>query len=153
MTRDEYEHRKQRLEEQLRDGIALLQSAHRQQLRALDLVWMTTTEDDLLPPSRPAAAEPAPARSAPPPPPPPPQRRPPGTLEDEIEAALDKVPEIFDQHDLRKALTYQPDRGSLFRALKALVADGLLAVEESGRGKVATRYRKTIDADAPAEAS
>ena len=42
MTHDEYVQRKQRLDEQLRGGIELLQAAHRQQVRALDLVWMTS---------------------------------------------------------------------------------------------------------------
>lgn len=40
MTREQYEQRKRRLEEQLRAGIQLLESAHQAQVRALDLVWM-----------------------------------------------------------------------------------------------------------------
>src|SRR5215203_577393 len=46
MTRDEYERRKQRIEEQLRAGIELMESAHRAQMRALDLVWMVQAEED-----------------------------------------------------------------------------------------------------------
>ncbi|HYN22787.1 MAG TPA: hypothetical protein VE078_17635 [Thermoanaerobaculia bacterium] len=44
MTRDEYERRKGRLEEQLRAGIELMESAYRAQVRALDLVWMVQAE-------------------------------------------------------------------------------------------------------------
>lgn len=36
MTRDEYERRKLRIEEQLRAGIELMESAYRAQMRALD---------------------------------------------------------------------------------------------------------------------
>jgi hypothetical protein len=46
MTRDEYERRKGRLEEQLRAGIELMESAYRAQVRALDLVWMVQAEEE-----------------------------------------------------------------------------------------------------------
>ena len=47
MTREDYEDRKQRLDEQHRAAIRLLEAAHRQQLRALDLIWMTTADVEL----------------------------------------------------------------------------------------------------------
>ena len=57
MTRDEYERRKQRIEEQLRAGIELMESAYRAQIRALDLVWMVQAEEDAEAPSPPPARE------------------------------------------------------------------------------------------------
>ena len=45
MTREQYEQRKRRLEEQLRAGIQLLESAYLAQVRALDLVWMLQAEE------------------------------------------------------------------------------------------------------------
>ena len=139
MRRDEYEQRKQRLETQLREGIALLESAHRQQIRALELVWMTTAEEDLTPLAEPAAAwsepaPPAPHRS---------RRRGPGELEEEVESALARVPEVFDRNDICQLLGYEPDRGSLYRVLQELVTEGSLAVQKNGSGKSPTRYRKT----------
>jgi hypothetical protein len=38
MTRDDYEERRKRMDEELRAGIELLQAAHAAQVRALDLV-------------------------------------------------------------------------------------------------------------------
>lgn len=140
MRRDEYEQRKQRLETQLREGIALLESAHRQQLRALELVWMTTAEEDLALGAAPAAAVPvAPA---------PPSRRTPWEIIQDLAAALPKVPEVFDRNRLHEALGYEPDRSSLHRILQQLVGNGNLKVERPGRGRVPTAYRKT-GADVP----
>jgi hypothetical protein len=144
MRRDEYEQRKQRLETQLREGIALLESAHRQQIRALELVWMTTAEEDLALPAGPAVA-----RSEPPPPVSVPaathrsRRRGPGELEEEVESALPRVPEVFDRNDICRTLGYEPDRGSLYRVLQELVREGSLAIQDGGSGKSPTRYRKT----------
>ena len=45
MTPEQYEQRKRRLEEQLRAGIQLLESAYQVQIRALDLVWMLQAEE------------------------------------------------------------------------------------------------------------
>lgn len=140
MRRDEYEQRKQRLETQLREGIALLESAHRQQLRALELVWMTTAEEDLALGAAPAAAVPvAPA---------PPSRHTPWEIIQDLAAALPKVPEVFDRKRLHEALGYEPDRSSLHRILQQLVGNGNLKVERPGRGRVPTAYRKT-GADVP----
>jgi hypothetical protein len=57
MTRGEYERRKQRIEEQLRAGIELMESAYRAQIRALDLVWMVQAEEDAEAPPPPPAQE------------------------------------------------------------------------------------------------
>lgn len=144
MRRDEYEQRKQRLETQLREGIALLESAHRQQIRALELVWMTTAEEDLAAPAEPATvrSEPSPPVSAPAAPHGS-RRRGPGELEEEVESALAGVPEVFDRNDVCRMLGYEPDRGSLYRVLQELVMEGSLAIQQGGSGKSPTRYRKT----------
>ena len=47
MTHEEYEQRKRRLEEELRAGVALLETAFRHQIRALQLVWAAAGGDDV----------------------------------------------------------------------------------------------------------
>jgi hypothetical protein len=140
MTRDEYEQRKRRLDEQLRVGIEWLQTAHRQQVEALDLLWSTGAEgaEDL------PAAVPRPAVTPPAPLPPasrPPRRRA-WELRAEVLAVLAKVPEIFDRNHVREQLGYEPDRGSLFRTLEQLKDEGILSLESWGTGRTPSRYRK-----------
>jgi hypothetical protein len=128
MTRDEYEQRRKGLEEQLRAGIHLLHAAHAEQLRALDLLWGSASGE------APETAA-APSQEAP-------RRRRAGELSDEVIAALARCPEVFDTAELCRALGYEPNRGTLHRLLGALRAEGLLAVETRGSGRVGTRYRK-----------
>jgi len=144
MRRDEYEQRKQRLETQLREGIALLEAAHRQQVRALELVWMTTAEEDLAF-SPELAAQPAAVRSGSPPAPAPsrPRRRGPGELEEEVEDALAVVPDSFDRNDICRVLGYEPNRGSLYRILQELVNAGRLTIQQTGSGRTTTQYKKS----------
>lgn len=148
MTRNEYEQRKRRLEEQLWEGMELLQAAYRQQVRALELVWTTTAEDaEVLPralavergPESPAVVQgrsPVPAES------PRPRRREPGKLLADVSAALADVPEVFDHQDVRRTLGYEPDRSSLYRVLMELVEAGVIALQSRGDGRVPTKYRK-----------
>jgi hypothetical protein len=157
MTREEYEERKRRLGEQLRAGIELLEAANRQQLRALDLVWMTTAEEEVaLPPltaealSRPQAQPAAAPPPAPPAPPPRPARRAAWQLQNEVETALAGVPDVFDRNDLCRALGYEPDRGSLYRALQQLITDGAITRLAGGSGKTPSRYKKTGAGASPA---
>ncbi len=42
MTREEYEERKRRIDAHHRFSTELIEAARQQELRALDLVWMTT---------------------------------------------------------------------------------------------------------------
>ena len=159
MTREEYEDRKRRLDEQLRAGVELLEAAHRQQVRALDLVWMTTADEEVALPRLPAEVssppQAQPPAAAPSPAPPAPLKKPPRRtawqLQGEVEAALEHVPEIFDRNDLCRALGYEPDRGSLYRALSQLKDDGIIVVEESGGGRTPSRYRKTGADVSPAD--
>lgn len=147
MTRDEYDKRKTLLDEQLRAGVELLQAAHRQQVRALDLVWMTRGEGDLnesalkmlLPEERPVAPP------APPPATQPPSRAPrrkAGELYEDVLKALANAPEVFDVKHIRGQLGEQADRGSIHRTLLELVGQGSLSIHSYGEGRVPTRYRK-----------
>lgn len=138
MTQREYELRRQRLDDQLREGIELLQAAHRQQVRALELVWQMAAEELL------EAPDPEPAPAAPPAPvaPPPPPRRSTWEVAADLDKALERLPEVFDRNDLCAALGYEPDRNALYRALQRAVEDGRLRLEERGGGQRSTKYRR-----------
>jgi hypothetical protein len=147
MTSNEFEERKRQLEEHHRAGIELLEAAHRRQVRALEIVYLTAASDEVQIPSPEAPAAEAPSTvttvtTATTVTPPAFSRRGPGELREEIRAALSRIPQVFDRHDICRALGEEPDRSSLFRALRELVAEGVLAVEEVGRGKVAGTYRQ-----------
>jgi len=136
MTRDEYERRKQRIEEQLRAGIELMESAYRAQIRALDLVWMVQAEEDAqAPPAFPAQAQaPSPDK---------PRRRSAPEVDDDVHEAFSRLPETFTRRDVCEALGYEPDRGALYRSLQLLTRSGALRIESPGGGQRATIYRKT----------
>ena len=156
MTRDEYEQRNRRLEEELRAGVELLETAYRHQVRALQLVWAAAGGDVEIPPSVVATFPGVPASAAPalpallPAAPPQPARRGAWDLFDDVQRALDEAPEVFDRNDICRILGYEPNRGSLYRTLQELREEGACAIEERGTGKVPTRYRKTEPSDATA---
>jgi hypothetical protein len=152
MTRDEYEQRNRRLEEELRAGVALLETAYRHQVRALQLVWAAAGGDVEIPSSVMAAFSGLPAAAAPalPAAPPQPARRTAWGLFNDVQDALDQAPEVFDRNDICRILGYEPNRGSLYRTLQELIQDGACALEERGTGKVPTRYRKTAPSAATA---
>jgi hypothetical protein len=160
MTREEYEDRRRRLDEQLRAGFELLEAAHRQQVRALDLVWMTTAEEAVSIPRFPAEASSgpeaqptaAPAQDPPSGSPPRPAPRSAWRLQGDVEAALANVPDVFDRNDLCRTLGYEPDRASLYRTIWELIGKGVLALEDRGSGRTPSRYRKTGAATAKADA-
>jgi len=150
MTHDEYEQRKRRLEEELRAGVTLLETAFRHQMRALQLVWATLGGEAVeIPPVVVALPEAsallpaAPAIPAPAPAPPPPTRRGAWELLDDVQAALPKVPEVFDRDDICRVIGYEPDRGSLYRTFQGLIQEGAIAIEERGTGRQPSRYKKT----------
>jgi len=143
MTSNEFEERKRRLEEHHRAGIELLEAAHQRQIRALEIVYLTAAAEEVQIPSQEApAAAPLAVTAATTVTPPAFSRRGPGELREEIQAALSRMPQVFDRHDVCRALGHEPERSSLFRALRELVEEGALAVEEAGRGKVAGTYRR-----------
>jgi hypothetical protein len=153
MTRDEYEQRKRRLEEELRAGVELLETAYRHQFRALQLVWAAAGGDVEIPPSVMAAFPGVPASAAPALPallaaPAQPARRGAWDLFNDVQRALDEAPEVFDRNDICRILGYEPNRGSLYRTFQELIQEGACAIEERGTGKVPTRYRKTEPSDA-----
>ncbi len=142
MTHNQYELHKRRLEEQLRAGIQLMETAYQAQIRALELVWMLQVDaggelEALVSPEPAPAASPAKQEI------PSPRRRSIGELERDVRAALPLLPEEFTRRDICDAVGYEPDRGSLFRILKELVQDGSTRVEFVGTGQIPTVYRKT----------
>jgi hypothetical protein len=136
MTRDEYERRKQRIQEQLRAGIELMESAHRAQMRALDLVWMVQAEEDAEAPPRPPAQETLRLPDKP-------RRRSAPEVDADVREAFASLPQKFTRGDVCEALGYEPDRGALYRVLQDLTRSGTLRVEAPGGGQRATTYRKT----------
>ena len=150
MTREQYEQRKRRLEEQLRAGIQLLETAYLAQVRALDLVWMLQAEESGagadLPVSLAAPGAPAPASQERPVATKQPHGQKTYTARDEIHSAFYRLPERFTRNDVCKMLGYEPDRGALFRVLRELVDQGHIQIAEPGRGQRATVYEKTAAA-------
>jgi hypothetical protein len=150
MTREQYEQRKRRLEEQLQAGIQLLESAHQVQIRALDLVWMLQAEEMSAEAARTEAVA-ASTPVAPVPPPAPPRRRMPSEVSDDVEAALPSLPETFTRGDVCDALGYEPDRALLYRILQDLRREGRLGIQSLGAGQRATIYRRIDPSDSPAD--
>lgn len=156
MTRDEYEERKRLIEAQHRATIELIEAGRQAQHRALDLVWLTggvegvplqpraevsalgspvqlleAASSETVPPALAAAPSSAPAK-----------RRGIYGLLNQIESVLDQLPELFDYHDLVRALGVELDRGAVRRNLKLLVEEEILALESSTSGRFRHRYRK-----------
>lgn len=146
MTEEEYQQRKRRLEEQLRQGAELLQAAFRE---ALELVWLATADRDAVVPrtaSGPVKTSPSPQPAAPARP-----RLKPGQLWKEVDAILDRLPEVFDRDDLVKALGYEPDRSALYRVMSGLRRQEIITLEASNVGKIPARWKKNYEAEEDAE--
>lgn len=150
MTQNEYEHYRRRLDEQLASGIELLKAAHAQQVHALELVWKMGSSEESVRATAPAPAPEAPAAAAAPAQPSRPSRRGAWALINDIEAALPRLPEVFDRRAVIQALGYEPDRGSLYRVLQELTHEGVIVQESIGGGRVPTTYRKTGTGHSPA---
>ena len=138
MTRNEYEARRRRLDEELRAAMELLKSGHLAQVQMLDLLWKM---------SRDGTAVPATPANPPPPAPQSPHRRPrrrgPGELVDEVIELLPQLPEVFTKDDVAQALSEPADRSSLFRVLQELQGSGWFKLDRPGQGRYATAYRQT----------
>jgi hypothetical protein len=143
LNQAEYQRLRRQLDEELRAGIEMLQAGYRAKVDALDELWIESREE---PPASPPAP-PEPLRPEPPateaPLPRERERREAGELREDVEAALAAVGDEFDKSDIRRALGYTPNRTSLHRALWDLQREGLVALLHPGRGRRATRYRKT----------
>ena len=139
MTREVFERRKQKLEEELQSGIELLQAAHRVQIRALEMVWMLAAEEagavsgPVPAPREPRETERQPA---------PAQRKGFAEVEEDLRAALEQLPDVFDRSDVLQALSYEPDRRTLYKLLQGLLRAGELVLEDRGLGRTPSRYRK-----------
>lgn len=138
MTRNEYEARRRRLDEELRAAMELLKAGHLAQVQMLDLLWKLSTDGTAAPatpdpsPIGPVAQEPA--RQ--------PRRRGPGELVDEVIDLLPKLPELFTKDDVAKILAEPADRSSLFRVLQELQANGWFKLDRAGQGRYPTVYRQ-----------
>jgi hypothetical protein len=129
MTRDEYEEHRQALEEQLRADIALVHAAHEVRVRSLERLRLAGKEggQESAPASSNAMRKPS---------------RPRGSVLDDLEAALPRLPAVFDKRDVVGALGYKPSRATLFRALQQLQEDREIAIQDYSAGGSLTRYRK-----------
>jgi hypothetical protein len=132
MTRDEYEARRRRLDEELRAAIEMLKAGHQAQVQALDLLWRISTGGAAAPDPFPVLPSAAPKS----------RRRGPGELLQEVIAILPQLPEPFTKDDVSRALPDPPDRSSLFRVLQELEMTGRLRVESYGSGRLPTVYRR-----------
>jgi hypothetical protein len=142
MTEEEYQQHKRRLEEQLRQGVELLQAAFR---GALELVWMATAEKDAVLPR--SASGSAKSSSSPPPAAPARPRQKRGQLWEDIGAVLDRLPEVFDRDDLVKALGYEPDRSALHRVMTGLRRQEIITREAFNVGRIPARWRKNYEVE------
>lgn len=152
MTREEYERAKQRILDERKAALALMEMAYDAQLRALDLVWSTHGQGSFTPAILRKEAE-----TAPPPPPPVSKlsrrasRISPEELANRIVQALDRLPDPFDRNDICNALGLPLNRGLLYRTLQRLTDDGVLQILDRGEGRRAARYRRTVHNGAPFE--
>ena len=157
LSREEYEERRRRIDEHHEATIVLIEAGRLAQIRALDLVWLASGAGGvpLLPqiedlalgaPTRLLeAGAAASGKVSAPAPEPPPSRRKPWAAMSEIERVYEELPEIFDHHDLNRALGYDLNRGAARRNLFVLVEDGVLASEQSESGRFRLRYRKLCE--------
>jgi hypothetical protein len=152
MSPGDYERFRQQLEAQFRADIELLSEAYRTKLRAYETVCRARGELDAepwappdVPRSLPEAAAPFAEEetpAAPEAPPPPPGKSRAYEMRNAISGAVTQMPEVFDKHDIGRALGFAPRRATLTRILRELVLDGDLAVDAAGAGKRPTRFRK-----------
>jgi hypothetical protein len=70
-------------------------------------------------------------------------------VEDDVRAALPRLPARFTRREVCEVLGYDPDRGALYRVLQKLTMEGSLRVESRGEGQKGTVYRQTDGGDSP----
>ncbi|HEV7667211.1 MAG TPA: hypothetical protein VGS22_01725 [Thermoanaerobaculia bacterium] len=155
MTRDEYEERKRRIEAHHRFSTELIDAARQQELRALELVWMTTAEGSFgrsLPPmpseeaTLPSASSASPGKGAPPAKA---RRRSLWEIVDKVVEVLPGLPDPFDRNDVCQALGYELDRGTLFRMFERLVDERRVKRVTRGEGRIPSQYRR-VESEAAA---
>jgi hypothetical protein len=162
MTRSEFEQRRRALEAQLAADVELLRAAHETRIRALERLWLAEGEEEAASPAEgPVAAAPPPPGADDSPAPVPigtqtgtrsgtqtapakagPVRKGYGEVSDDLEAALPRLPEVFDKAALVRELGYEPARSTLYRAIDGLLAQEKIAIESYSGGRTTTKYRK-----------
>ncbi|MEA2559872.1 MAG: hypothetical protein QOH06_1376 [Acidobacteriota bacterium] len=143
MNREEYEVRRQALEEQHCADVALLNAAHGLRLRSLERLWRGAVEGE-----QDAMALATTVRepdSVAPDPAPTPMRARYAVLND-LEAAFPSLPQEFDRKDIIRALGYAPPRTTLLRALNLFRQEGIIDIVAYSPGGMTTSYRKTAPA-------
>ncbi len=149
MRDDEYRKLRRALEEQREADLELIRAGYRAKLHALDMLW----ESPRVPGERalPAAPETQPRAET---------QKPAETqspaatesvtyqtilvnsVQEEVEKALPRLPDVFDKLDIVRTLGWEPHRATLHRALATLQAEKKIAVQSHSRGRHPTRYRK-----------
>jgi len=140
MTREEFEERKRALEAQHLADVALMNVAHQARMRTLEDLWQCTAAHAVSP--QPMAVPALPSAPPVPPAPAPKPKRAAFSVLDDLTAALPRLPETFDKHDIVRALGYEPSRATLFRALLALSKEDRITTVSFSVGGTTTRYRK-----------
>ncbi len=64
------------------------------------------------------------------------------SVQEEVEKALPRLPDVFDKLDIGRILGWEPHRATLHRTLQTLQTEKKIAVESQSRGRFPTRYRK-----------
>ncbi|HYO12523.1 MAG TPA: hypothetical protein VE685_04930 [Thermoanaerobaculia bacterium] len=164
MKRSEYEQRRRALEAQLAADIELVRAAHETRVRALESLWLASPEEEAASPAEGsvAAFEPPPDEEEAPETVPigtqtgngtrtgtqtPPKQAAPvrkgyGEVSDDLEAALTRMPEVFDKAALVRELGYEPARSTLYRALDGLQQKKKIVIDSYSGGRTRTTYRK-----------
>jgi hypothetical protein len=157
MHNDEYEKRRQALQQQYQEDLELLRAGYQARLRALEALWLSPPEkegvdarrgEDLQhpQPARPKPPEPGkPARTEAPPPAAPvkPSRpHPRGGLPNLVRKVLPQLSEVFEKRDVVQALGFEPRRTTLVRTLQDMVFNNEIAFDQYGSGRLVTTYRK-----------
>ncbi len=158
MRDDEYRKLRRALEEQREADLELIRAGYRAKLHALDMLWEG-------PPVRDERALPAAAETQPraetqmrvetqsrPATQKPGETQGPATTEkvtilinsvqEEVEKALPRLPDVFDKFDIVRTFGWKPHRATLHRALATLQQENKITVESHSRGRHPTRYRK-----------
>lgn len=122
----EFQERKRVIEEQLEADLELIRAAHRAKLQALALLAGPEPQEQN---ESQTSVETQRTRRT-------------GSAEDEVEAVLPSLPELFDKGDVIRALGWEPHRATLQRALDNLRISEKIVIETRGEGRRPTRYRK-----------
>jgi hypothetical protein len=144
MDRNEFERGKERLAEQRRSAIELVEAGYQAQLRALETYWSLQTGEG----SSRAVVSPPPS-ALPPRVTPPPRQRSASQVNADVRKAFPRFPETYTRHDACEALGYVPYRGALYLSLEKLAREGYAHIRENGSGRRGSVYQKTGAGDPP----